>query len=448
MRMSKAIAVRALTVGLVLVLADVAGAQALGRRGLMGVQLAPLDAATAASLKLASAEGVLIGGVVPGTPAEAAGLKAGDVIVAIGDAKAADIPSLTTVLRKYYAGDVLPLKVVREGEPIELKLTLAERPKETSDEFDVLYEAAYVGDKRVRTIITRPKGEGARPAVLFIQPMSQMSMDFGPRPHPFKRLVGELTKAGYVVVRVERVGVGDSEGEDPRQTDVKTDVATFRGALEKLATYDYVDKDNVFVLTHSLGAAIAPMVARGAPVRGVITYGAVGESWIDATVEASARSWKLEMLDDGEIAERTRKLAAFLNGVVAEGKTPRQVLESDAGLKQTFDSFVQSDEYIGGQHYTYVQAMEKLDVADAWKACDSPVLAIWGEADFVATRADSAMIASAAKNGTLLALPGIDHNFEPAQDQEESYLAGFTNRFNEVLVEKVTAWMKEKMKKP
>ncbi len=431
----------------VLASAEMAGAQTLGRRGLMGVQLAPLDADTAARLKLASAEGVLIGGVVPGTPAEAAGMKASDVIVGVGDRKTVDVPALIAVLRNYYAGDVLPLKVMREGEPIELKLTLAERPKETSDDFDVLYEAAYVGDKRVRTIITRPKGEGARPAVLFIQPMSQMSMDFGNRPHPFKRLLGDLTKAGYVVMRVERVGVGDSEGEDVRQTDVKTDVATFRGALEKLATYDYVDKDNVFVLTHSLGAAITPLVARGAPVRGVITYGAVGESWIDAMVAASERSWKLEMIEDEEVAARSKKLAAFLKGVVSEGKSPRQVLEADADLQQTFDSFVQGDEYIGGQHYTYVQAMEKLDVAGAWKACDGPVLAIWGEADFVAAREDSAMIASAAKKGTLLAMPGIDHNFEPAADQEESYLAGFTNRFNETVIEKVTAWMKENMKK-
>jgi S1-C subfamily serine protease len=53
-------------------------------RAAMGLQLTSVDAALAAERKLAVTSGALIVGVAVGSPAAAAGLKPGDVIVQIG----------------------------------------------------------------------------------------------------------------------------------------------------------------------------------------------------------------------------------------------------------------------------------------------------------------------------------------------------------------------------
>lgn len=71
--------------------------------------------------------GVKIDGTTPGTPAEAAGLQAGDVIIQFGDEKLTSLQGLTDVLRRSKPGDKVKLVVIRDGKNVELEATLAER---------------------------------------------------------------------------------------------------------------------------------------------------------------------------------------------------------------------------------------------------------------------------------------------------------------------------------
>jgi hypothetical protein len=73
------------------------------------------------------AKGVRISGTVPGSPAEAAGLKAGDVIVKWGDESVDSLYTLTDLLAKAKPGDKVKLVLVRDGKNVELEATLAER---------------------------------------------------------------------------------------------------------------------------------------------------------------------------------------------------------------------------------------------------------------------------------------------------------------------------------
>jgi len=74
-----------------------------------------------------STDGVHINGTTPGSPAEAAGLKEGDVLTAFGDKKIDDLMDLTNALRESKPGDKVKLKVKRDGGNIEINATLAER---------------------------------------------------------------------------------------------------------------------------------------------------------------------------------------------------------------------------------------------------------------------------------------------------------------------------------
>ena len=75
--------------------------------------------------------------VDPGSAAEAAGLKVGDIITAFGDKTIAGMSDLKLTLRRYAPGDVEKLTVYRmganlAGETLELTITLQERVEEPS----------------------------------------------------------------------------------------------------------------------------------------------------------------------------------------------------------------------------------------------------------------------------------------------------------------------------
>ena len=74
-------------------------------------------------------EGVLVVEVAPGTPAEAAGLEPGDVIVELDGTPTAGVDELVSALRGSRPGDDLSLAVLRDGGRLELTATLSDRPE-------------------------------------------------------------------------------------------------------------------------------------------------------------------------------------------------------------------------------------------------------------------------------------------------------------------------------
>jgi len=68
--------------------------------------------------------GVAITGVVDNSPAAKAGLKPGDVIVGIGERKVTDLRGLRRAMRRLNIGDKLKVKVLRDGQPLEVEVTL------------------------------------------------------------------------------------------------------------------------------------------------------------------------------------------------------------------------------------------------------------------------------------------------------------------------------------
>jgi len=71
--------------------------------------------------------GVRLSGVRAGSPAEAAGLKADDILVAIGGMKTPDLQSMTDALRAHKPGDTVELEILRDGKPVTLTATLGTR---------------------------------------------------------------------------------------------------------------------------------------------------------------------------------------------------------------------------------------------------------------------------------------------------------------------------------
>ena len=71
--------------------------------------------------------GVKLSGVTPGSPADKAGVRAGDIVIGLGTHAIADLQGMTDALRAHKPGDTVPLRVIRDGKELSLEVTLGSR---------------------------------------------------------------------------------------------------------------------------------------------------------------------------------------------------------------------------------------------------------------------------------------------------------------------------------
>jgi len=103
------------------------------RRGRMGVQAQELTPDLARSLNLSVAEGALVNGVEPGSPAEKSGLRRGDVVVAANGRPVRGSADLRVKIGLVPIGEEVELRILREGRPMTLKAQVAQPQVATVD---------------------------------------------------------------------------------------------------------------------------------------------------------------------------------------------------------------------------------------------------------------------------------------------------------------------------
>jgi len=94
----------------------------------LGVGTTDLSPEDARRFDLPVESGAIVERVEPGSGADAAGVRRGDIIVALGDAPIENTGDLLGALRDYQPGDTVELTVVRNGDKQTLDVTLGERP--------------------------------------------------------------------------------------------------------------------------------------------------------------------------------------------------------------------------------------------------------------------------------------------------------------------------------
>jgi S1-C subfamily serine protease len=71
--------------------------------------------------------GVRLSGVRAGSPAEAAGIRAGDVLVQLGEHVIKNLYDMENALRAYQPGDSVVVGVLRDGRRLDLRAALGRR---------------------------------------------------------------------------------------------------------------------------------------------------------------------------------------------------------------------------------------------------------------------------------------------------------------------------------
>jgi serine protease Do len=99
------------------------------RRPLLGVEIRAVRAVDAEIYGLSEIRGVFVAAVDPTGPAHQAGVRAGDVILTLGDQDVRDDTHLVTALAESRPGEPVQLGVLREGKRRNIAVTLGEFPR-------------------------------------------------------------------------------------------------------------------------------------------------------------------------------------------------------------------------------------------------------------------------------------------------------------------------------
>jgi serine protease Do len=97
------------------------------RRGTIGVYAQTITPTLATALKLPQDWGVILGDVFPGTTGAAAGLRIGDLVVALDGKRMENGRQFDVNLYRRAVGDVVNLEVLRDGQVVKFPVAVAER---------------------------------------------------------------------------------------------------------------------------------------------------------------------------------------------------------------------------------------------------------------------------------------------------------------------------------
>jgi len=126
-------------------------------RGWLGIAIQDVTDQLSGSFGVKERGGVLVAEVMKGSPAETAGLKAGDVVVELGGAPVKEVPDLQRKVAAVKPGQTLKLTVIREKKPVSVTVKIGEMPSDETaaaeapeaDEWGLSVEA-LTGDAALR----------------------------------------------------------------------------------------------------------------------------------------------------------------------------------------------------------------------------------------------------------------------------------------------------------
>lgn len=98
-------------------------------RGYIGVEPQDISPAEVEALTFGRSKGAFISGVYRGGPADQAGVKPGDILVAVDDRSIVDTVTMLDSIARLKPGSIAKLKLLRRKEELELPVKVAARPK-------------------------------------------------------------------------------------------------------------------------------------------------------------------------------------------------------------------------------------------------------------------------------------------------------------------------------
>jgi alpha-beta hydrolase superfamily lysophospholipase len=349
------------------------------------------------------------------------GLKAGDVVLRVDGAEAHPEAKLARALMRRPVGDRVDYLVRRDGREIHVVVEYRAAPLEHAEGIDIQYRSVETDGHLRRVLVTAPKRAGRFPAVLWIAGSGCGSQEAPNGGDPVVEFLYNLTRRGYVTVRVEKTGVGDSDGP-PCYSDsggIGQEVRGYIAALKALTSYDAVDPERIYLFGHSAGTSLAPLVARNNPIRGIVAAGAMGTNFFDYIFAMRRKELELAGKPVAEIEASMAITKICTARLLRDRRTPDDVEQEmpDCRHRVRYDS-----------PPPYIQDLADLDLQKAWSETpDAPVLVLYGAGDFVTSEGESRALVNTINKvhpgrASLQVLP-MDHGFLAFGSQQDAWAA-------------------------
>ena len=390
--------------------------------------------------------------IVAGSPAATAGIRAGDTIVSVAGKPVGEFDSLRAAMRGLLGGQSVAVEILRDGTKSTVELVLIELREEVEGSTVTYSSVAHPDGYRLRAIITEPNAsprakDGKMPALLYVQGIVCDSIDRPSNPEAYDtRIVHGMAKAGFVTMRVDKPGLGDSEGPPCSEIDLTTELKACKAALKQLASLPNVDPDRIYLFGHSMGGVLAPLMSADTPVRGTIVYGTLVRSWFEYQLENVRRQSELMGLSPAQVTARVQAEARTSSMILVDKKTLGDAWERWPELREPTQGIMYDETHMSTRHMRFFHELQELNIAEAWEKSTGAVLAIFGEYDWVTTKLDHDRIAEIVNSrsegaGTALVMPKADHAFTTHANMHSSFVAMGQGKWDEDMPKRMLEWI-------
>ncbi len=187
-------------------------------RAWLGVQIQQLTQDHVKAMRLKSKQGALIAQVLKDSPAEKAGLKAGDVVLKFGDKTIEKWTQLSAVVATSNTDKKITVKIIRDGQVLFPKVKLEKRQEETQvqateqqvktdyDALGLVVKPLAKGSKEqgLKIVKIKPNSqafkEGLRVGDIILQ-LNQQNMTSVEK---YAKLVKDMRSGDYILLRVQK----------------------------------------------------------------------------------------------------------------------------------------------------------------------------------------------------------------------------------------------------
>ncbi len=418
-------------------------------RGYFGMAYFELTPEQSAATGVPIDGGVFIRQVLPGGPAEKAGVKAGDVVTRLGGKAVTGDTAFAGLLRGFYAGDRAELELVRAGQRLTVPLVTLAPPQERGEGLEIQYTHFRSGSVRLRAVVASPENASGKrlPALLMVSSLIGRRLIDSPAHASVRELAHAAARAGFRVLRFELRGLGDSEGEDYRDMGFFAEVADNCAAFDALQGRADVDPARVFVYGHSTEAMEAAVLASRRPVAGLVSSGTIGRTFYERMVETLRLQNTLKGATPAETDQAIIDYIGF-TAAIANGWNREQILARNPAYEHYFNP---SGRIMDDRNLDFWREQLNLNLAETYGKIKAPVLVMWGSSDFLTQRACHEQIrdvlkAAGNQDVTLEIMAGIDHAYAKADDYAASFKNYQTGPFveNTAARQTVVSWLKER----
>lgn len=395
----------------------------------LGMRYRPVSDSLPPGLSPEKAKGLWVQEVLGGTSLSLK-LQPGDRLLKLYNKELNTTEQLRQLMPTIPVGQDIKAEVIRQGKRVVLTGKAVARPAESGLRSTLERTTAPFGNGQLGVLINRPAGSsGKRPALLFIPGYTCTSIENLDTTHPYRRILQGFIDAGYLTLRIEKPGLGRSTNTKAcSECDLKEEIESFRVGLNYLKSLPDIDPNRIFIFGHSMGGVIAPAIAAGQKLAGIMVFGTTAKSWFEYQVEMYRLQIMLAKPDpmDYERICREQARVAYRYFIQKESL-------ADMAKDPAIDSLLRTTwEYdgkgrISGRNAEFWRQIQDMPLLDNWKNALSPVLVMFGESDFQAfSLADHQQIAYTVNHyrpGTakVVRFPETDHYFARSGSMQQAY---------------------------